>query len=59
MDFNARVGNQPTEEISGPYGKTKLNKNGKILKVFIVSNELWVTEIFFYHKEVHMAIRTL
>lgn len=53
VDFNATLGNQPKT------WKEKLNKNGSVIKVFIASNEIWITQIFFCHKEVHMGIRML
>ena len=52
-DYNARVGNIPTDGILGTNGEISTNSNGHKLIEFASVNELKIMNTFFRHKEIH------
>jgi hypothetical protein len=58
-DMNSRVGKETEKwnNVIGPYGEDKLNKNGKLLLEFCLDNNLVIMNTHFQHKRIHKITR--
>lgn len=56
-DFNAKTGSgyYTIRKVIGPYGKGRLNNNGRGLLIFANQHDLVLTNTLFEHKLVHVA----